>query len=251
MRQKISTYGAWFSAIIITVFLALPSYAEKGFIEWHSTNIQGLMGSDYKLGEEDRKIITIEHANKWRYGDFYTFCDITYQDGKSGETAYCEATPRVSLSKVTGKDMSFGIIKDVFIAGQIEKGEGGMERYNIGPAVNLDIPNFKFFKVNLFLRNNPDREDKTFQVYTAWNMPFHIGETKMLFEGFADIFGEEGGKTVPSQLLQPRVLVDVGDMVWEKPGKLFVGFEYQYWHNKFGVDGVTESLPQLQVKWVF
>ena len=56
---------------------------------------------------------------------------------------------------------------------------------------------------------------------------------------------------MPSQLTQPRLLLDVGDLVWNKQGQFFAGIEYQYWHNKFGIDGVTESTPQAQIKWVF
>ena len=45
--------------------------------------------------------------------------------------------------------------------------------------------------------------------------------------------------------------MDAGDVMGIDSNKFFLGVEYQYWHNKFGIDGVTESVPQLQAKWVF
>lgn len=71
-----------------------------------------------------------------------------------------------------------------------------------------------------------------------------------LIEGFADFAGGEG-TAVANQLIVPRFLLDVGDLAGIEENTLFMGVEWQYWRNKFGVAGVTESVPQLQIKWVF
>ena len=220
-------------------------------IQFHTTNIQALRGNHYELGPKKRTIITLEHASGWSVGDLYAFCDLSLKEGDSDDDLYCEFTPRLSWNKITGKNVSYGILKDILLAAQTEQGEDGLARYSYGIGIDLNLPHFKFFKVNSFIRNNPDRKDKTFQIYTAWSLPFKAAGAKFVFEGFVDIFGEEGGTTVPSQLTQPRLLLDVGDLVWNKQGQFFAGVEYQYWHNKFGIDGVTESVPQAQIKWVF
>jgi nucleoside-specific outer membrane channel protein Tsx len=93
-------------------------------------------------------------------------------------------------------------------------------------------------------------DGQTWQVTIAWNKPFEIGAIKFLAEGFTDLQGSEGGRK-PNQLVVPRFLVDIGDLARHSPEKLMAGIEYQYWHNKFGVGGVTESVPQAQVKWTF
>ena len=36
-----------------------------------------------------------------------------------------------------------------------------------------------------------------------------------------------------------------------RKGQFYAGVEWQYWHNKFGIDGVTESVAQAQLKWLF
>ncbi|MDH5723643.1 MAG: DUF5020 domain-containing protein, partial [Alphaproteobacteria bacterium] len=200
-----------------------PAAQADDFIEWHSTNVQILRGHGYVLGSDnDRIIMTLEHANRWKYGDFFAWVDMTWFDN-GGDDAYAEFTPRLSLGKVTGEDLSFWIFKDFYLAAQLEKGEKGLERYMTGVGTDLDLPGFKFFKANLFNRNNPDREDHTWQVYLAWNYPFEAASRKFVIEGYSDLFGEEGGTTVPHQSFVPRFLMDVGDIIGQPDGKLFAG----------------------------
>jgi len=238
--------------MICSAFALLPQTLQASdLLQYHSTNIQALRGHGYELGPKRRSIITLEHASGWSFGDLYTFCDLSLKEGDNDDDLYCEATPRFSWNKITGKSVSYGLLKDVLLAFQTEQGEDGIGRYSYGVGVDLNLPYFKFFKVNNFIRNNPDRKDQTFQIYTAWNLPFEAAGAHFIFEGFVDVFGEEGGTTVPHQLAQPRLLIDVGDLLWDQSGQLFAGGEYQYWHNKFGIDGVTESTFQAQIKWVF
>lgn len=228
---------------------SIADAAEEDFIQWHSSNVQLLRGHEYRLGSEDRTIITFEHANRWTYGDFFVFADQIWQDG-GNSSYYIEPTLRVSLSKVAGRNFSAGLIKDVLLSGQVEMPEGQDERWLAGAAIDLNLPDFAFFKVNMFMRDNPNLSGNTYQVTLGWNRPFQIGKTEFLFEGFADIVGNEGTASA-YELIVPRLLVDIGDLSGAKKNKLWLGIEWQYWHNKFGVDDVTESVPQMQLKYVF
>jgi nucleoside-specific outer membrane channel protein Tsx len=235
-----------FVLLIFTTF----SHAGKGnFFQWHSSNMQLLHGSDYELGSEQRTVMTLEHANGWQFGDFFIFGDQIWSDeGKS--TYYIEPTLRFSLSKLLDKKLSYGLIKDVLISAQIEKPKNKDVRKLAGFAVDFDLPGFNFFKSNFFVRDNPNLSGSTYQVTLVWNVPFQLAGVKMLLEGFTDIAGSEGS-TVAHQLIVPRLLVDTGQLIGLKESKLWLGVEWQYWHNKFGVDGVTESVPQLQLKYIF
>lgn len=219
-------------------------------VQWHTTNIQYLRGWGYELGQQDRTIITVEHAHGWTYGDFYMFVDTTRFDG-GGSNFYAEYSPRLSLGKITNQDFSYGVIKDVLLSSNIEDGEKSARAYLYGAAIDFNLPGFKFFKVNLYQRDNPDKKGETYQLTLAWNRPFEVNGTKFLIEGFADFAGNEGPTYKANQLIVPRFLVDIGDLMGNTSGKLWAGVEYSHWHNKLGNEGVTESHPQLQVKWVF
>lgn len=236
-------------AMIFAISANSANAEEGGFIESHTTNVQLLRGYDYELGDSERTIMSLEHANKWKYGDFHVFWDQTYQDsGKNG--FYVEPTLRFSLSKISGEDLSYGLIKDVLLSTNFEKPKDHDVRSLGGVSVDLDLPGFKFFKTNLWLRDNPELDGSTEQFTVSWNRPFEINGAKFLIEGFADFAGSEG-TTVAHQLIVPRFLFDAGDFAGFEENKLWLGIEYQYWHNKAGNDGVTESVPQLQAKWVF
>ena len=239
MRYLISLFAAF-------QFLSLTSAAGAQDF-WHTENIQILRGETYELGSDGRTIVTVEHANRWSHGDLFLFTDFTFADDGS-IAAYGEITPRFSLERMFGLDFGDGPVRDVFLTLNYERGEQGLERYLGGISADLDLPGFVFFRVMALHRDDPARPGTTHQLTLAWNRPVTIGQTRLLFEGFSDIAGAEG-TGVANTLFVPRALVNLGSLYGE-PGNLWAGVEWQYWDNKFGVDGVTESVVQLQLKWV-
>lgn len=45
-------------------------------------------------------------------------------------------------------------------------------------------------------------------------------------------------------LAQPQLLLDVGDLVGWKSDVFYIGTEYSFWLNKFGVEDANESAWQ-------
>lgn len=214
---------------------------------WHSENVQLLRGEAYELGSEGRTIVTLEHASRWSTGDVFVFSDFTFADDGS-IAAYGEITPRLSLGHLFDLDFGAGLIRDIYLTVNYERGEQGLERYLGGVSADLNLPGFTFFKVMALHRDDPQRHGTTEQLTLAWNRPAQLGDVQVLFEGFADIAGAEGNG-VANTLVVPRALVNLGSLAGQ-PGNVWAGIEWQYWDNKFGVDGVTENVVQLQLKWV-
>lgn len=233
----------------------LPDAANAGTANFATTNIQYLYGTSYELGDETRSIVTLEHANAWKYGDNFFFVDITNpdRDGKATKTGhYVEISPRLSFGKMTGRDLSAGIFKDVLLAGTVEIPDSPAARkYLYGLGVDLNLPGFRFFQVNTYIRNSSEGGvDTGQQVTLAWNRPFSIGSVHFSFEGFFDYaWGED--PLEDNIITAPRLLVDVGALFGAKPGQLQAGIEYQIWRNKFGIDGIDEDVAQTMIKWIW
>lgn len=121
--------------------------------------------------------------------------------------------------------------------------------YLYGLGFYLNIKSFKYLKVNLYLRDKPEVESSTYQITFAWRLPFSLGNHRFHFTGFSDFAGKEGPK-VANQLIVPQLLLGIGSY-WKQAETLFVGVEFQYWRNKFGLEGVTERVPQAMAKWYF
>lgn len=214
---------------------------------WSSTNVQVLYGETYELGPETRTILTLEHASGWEYGDNFFFVDVTdFED--EGTELYGEFASRLSLSKISGRKIGVGPLADVLLAGQLEFGEG-LRTYLYGIGTSWTIPGFAFFNLDFYVRDEQGLDgNPTWQITPSWLVPFGVGPVKASFGGFIDFAGSQGDRE-ESIIGAPQLLVDVGNF-WGAPDRLHAGIEYQFWRNKFGIDGVDEDVVQLMVKWV-
>jgi nucleoside-specific outer membrane channel protein Tsx len=234
---------------MFTTPTTLLAQAEQ-WLPWQSANIQLLRGTDYEVGEPQRTIATFEYANRWRYGDLFLFVDWTRFDS-GNSTYYGEFSPRFSLSTMTGQNLSNSLIKDVLLSFTYENGKNDVRAYLYGFAIDLDVDGFRFLKTNYYLRTNPKLAEDTWQVTLAWQYPFRVDGMQWLTEGFADIAGNAGPTYQANQYIVPRLLLDIGELMELDKQRLWAGIEYSYWHNKYGIRGVTENNPQIQFKWVF
>jgi hypothetical protein len=79
----------------------------------------------------------------------------------------------------------------------------------------------------------------------VWSFPFTLLETKFKFRGFLDLKnGSTNAAGNITMLAQPQLLMDVGDLLNAQADVFFIGMEYSYWVNKFGIEGVDESAVQ-------
>jgi nucleoside-specific outer membrane channel protein Tsx len=226
----------------------LDTEKPKGFFEWQSSNVQLLQGHNYKLGESDRSILSLEHAHGWAYGNNFAFLDITKPEGEQ-QRYYGEFAPRLSLGRLTDTSLAWGPVKDLYLVGNLEWGTGIDPRYLGGAGVELDVPGFRFLRLEAMLRDDSDKDGQTWQLTTVWNLPFKIAAQSFLFEGFLDWAGPEGGGS-HNLVAAPRLLYDLGEN-WGRPGTCHIGVEYQLWYNKYGIEGVNEHVPQLMLKYSF
>jgi nucleoside-specific outer membrane channel protein Tsx len=248
------------------VLLSVPASAEEpqGWSSWTS---QFTYGPDFQEpfnpNDVEKAILTFENSKGWNWGSSYFFVDIAKSDESDSHATdvYAEWFPSASLSRMSGKKVGVGFIRDVSLTFGINAGTK-----NTGPApraflpgftFDLDIPGFRFFSFGTYAyidergrfgAATSDCEGSTgYQITPAWSLPFDIGSAKFQFDGFIDYISGHGA--CESQLLsQPQLKFDLGNF-WAKPGKYFLGIEWQYWDNKFGIDGLNESFAQAQFTW--
>lgn len=236
-----------FAALSLSLLATMNAHAAD---RWSSTNLQLLHGENYNPifgSPKARTILTLEHASGWEYGDNFFFVDVTDFDDE-GTNLYGELVSRLSLSKISDRQIGAGPLADVLLAGQMEFGEG-LRTYLYGIGTNWDLPGFAFFTVDFYVRDEPRlRATPTWQITPAWLLPFQVGPVKASLGGFIDFAGSQGERK-SSIIGAPQLLVDLGNF-WGTPDRLHGGIEYQFWRNQFGIDGENESVVQLMVKWV-
>jgi nucleoside-specific outer membrane channel protein Tsx len=245
--------GPWFSGKV----------SEALHLDWSTTSLHYLHGKDYAFrdtnGDHDMGIVTIEHANGWKYGDNFLFMDISDPFDQTDEAAvnyYMEWHPRLSLSKISGKEFSFGPLKDILLAGEINYNyqNGGFaddsKVYLYGLGFDFAVPGFNYFSLNVYVRDDLDKKGKSLQFSPYWDLPFSIGAANFHFQGFLDYATSEGHDNHANICAQPQLLLDLGSF-FGKPNTLLAGTEYSYWHHKYGTEDVNERVWQGMITYKF
>lgn len=233
-----------------TTMTSSPSDAIKGL------NIVYLYGGNWNLGRQRRDVLTLEYYRNTPWGDVFTFVDITYlaTAGDGFETEYYgEISPRLSLNKLLGWDLSFGPVKEVLISNTLELGAvPGREFYNHlhGVGFGLDVPGFKFVNVDAYLRNDPLQEGATWQVTFSWGMAGRLGGLPLTYGGFVDIAGPEGDSRF-NVVSGTRLMVNLGELTEGRSGPWSVGVELAAWYNEFGINNTWELVPQVAFQYSF
>jgi nucleoside-specific outer membrane channel protein Tsx len=215
------------------------------------TNLQVLYGDHFEEQAERRTTATLEHFSTWAYGDNFFFFDSTFaHEGDRDVLLYGEYYPRFSLGRITGKKLSVGPLSDVSVALGVNAGSDDFRVLLGGLGLNFEVPGFDVFQVDAYAYDQ-NNSPATYQVTWTWDTTFDATESlRLRFRGFIDYIGDRGSAGESQIVAQPQLLVDVGNF-WNRPDVLFVGTEYFYWHNKFGIEGVTDDVVQAELLWFF
>lgn len=276
-------------ALATGLLAAQNAAAEGGPLLWQDNSLSYLNGDNFNEmnfnDEEQRSQSTysFEHASGWTWGDVFMFFDYVNADNtqyrgssfgnldvdEKSNFYYMEIQPRVSLSWLTGQDLSFGPIKDVKAAFMYEKGTGGpgTENYLYGFGLDWDAPGFAFLQTNLYRVkiNNHIFFDHDFQASDAGNgyteqltiagaYPFAIGDQSFVVDGYIDWRApSKEANTQTSLGSSIQVKWDAGKAFFGEERKLYVGTELNMWHNKYGIkpiDGSTDGFDQVAVQGI-
>jgi nucleoside-specific outer membrane channel protein Tsx len=238
---------------------------DAGYSKW---DIQLLYGNGFRepRNPDDvaKALVTLENSSAWSWGSSYFYVDLL-RSGSNDRDAwdgYAEWYPSASVSKISGKDLSIGFVRDMRLTAGINAGRKSTGANPLvflpGVAFDLALPRFTFFSLGLYayvdrgtVNNGASNgcHETGFQITPSWLLPFSIGSARLRFDGFLDYVSAHGACAARIGT-QPRLTLDAG-RYWGVPDKLFVGIEYQYTHNKFGRSHLTESFPQALVMYRF
>ena len=223
--------------------LASGQVLAADLLQWQDNSLTYLNGIDFKVDPPKQQTVTFEHASGWSFGDLFIFVDgIKYNTEATngagdGHTFYGEISPRLSLGKISGADLSFGPIKDVLLAATYEFGEDDVDSYLLGPAVDLDIPGFDYFQLNTYLRTTDGRRDgdNVWQITPVWSYTIPVGDSDLVIDGFMDWVVDNDDSYHANLHFNPQIKYDLAKaMGWGK--RFYVGVEYDYWSDKYGID---------------
>jgi nucleoside-specific outer membrane channel protein Tsx len=259
--------------LLLAVLTAAPAWAQKsgepptapaGFSSW---DVQALYGSGFQEPENPhdvaKAILTFENSSGWSWGSSYFFVDVIRSDAHDSHASevYSEWYPSASLSALTGKNLSVGILRNVSVTMGLNAGTKNTGAdplvYLPGLTFDFNLPGFAFFSIGTYAYIDDGRfsglengcHATTYQITPSWSLPFALGKAKFSFDGFVDFIGDHG-QCVSQILSQSQLKIEVASF-GSKPDTLYAGIEWQYWDHKFGIEGLNESFPQLLLVWKF
>lgn len=215
--------------------------------DWQDFRLTYLQGNNYRIGDPQRQVITVEHAMASHWGDSFFFLDhMKFHDGT--HTNYAELQPRFSIGKRYGWTDTF--VKDVLIATQVEMSS---QRTNLlyGVGLDLQLPGFKFTQLNLYRRDNEKVADN-WQATLVWGLPFSVSGQQFLYDGFID--WASGSPDQHANVNFTSQFKWRMSQLWQGKDAVWLGIEYVWWRDKFGIADSPllpshESNVNLLVKW--
>jgi nucleoside-specific outer membrane channel protein Tsx len=234
-------------AILTSLFLITFTHNLFAFsttdIEYLYGDFNGNSGFDTVGG---KSTITLENFSTYEYGDFFGFADFAIAndrfkyDDKSTDL-YFELSPRLSLSKTTGKELSFLFVKDIFIAGQYNRQVHKFEDYYAwlyGVGADLSVKGFDVFGLN-FYKKNPNFGKETYQL-SANYLSQDIFNTAFTIDGFADWTREDF-------LSQNRLLYKLDYSPLST--NIYIGSEWHYYKVKNSDVESNVLQAMMMLKW--
>ena len=210
-----------------------------------------------------KHILTFENTAAGRWWSSYLFVDVLRSWSEADANAkevYGEWYPTVSLRALSGRERSKGILGDVGLTVGLNTGvrSTGPSPFVVLPGLtfSLNVPGFDFVSINTlayidrgrFQGQPTDCTATAFQVTPSWSLPISAGKTTLKVNGFVD-FTTRHANCEAQILTTPRVMLDLS-AYWQKPGVLYVGFDWLYWHNKYGISGLKDNIVLPVVVWV-
>jgi nucleoside-specific outer membrane channel protein Tsx len=186
----------------------------------------------------------------------------------------------LDLEKVTGKAFKFGVVRGVGIDtgfdfnAKTDAGYNSKKRMLVaGPTLMIDVPGFlNVALLELWESNAPystftntSTPRYSYKVHPmvnlAWGIP--VGSLPLSFEGFANFIAskgkdEFGNSTAAETNIDMQLMYDMSPLVGASKKTFKVGFEYQYWKNKFGNNasgpagkGAFAKTPMIRAEYHF
>jgi hypothetical protein len=227
-----------------------------------------------------KAILALTNVTGYKYGTTFINIDFLMSDhndpgsssGSGAQEVYGVFRTTLDAAKITGKSFTYGPIRGFGVTTGIDLNTkndsyGSKKRmFVVGPTVMFDVPGFLNFSALLFDESNaPNGIAKRYHYdnHAAFEADWGIavGSLPLSWNGYAQFIAskgtnEFGGSTAPETHLDTDLMVDVGMLAGGPKKTALVGFEYEYWKNKFGNSshgnkGATASTPMIRAEYHF
>ncbi len=172
----------------------------KNDYKWMQFNLMAAI--DELPGESSHDYLEMEFGGRSGIFDLYGYVDIFNLASKSNSDKagkpkiFMKFAPRMSLDGLTGKDLSFGPVQELYVASLFEwdgtdykTSQLSVNNQKIGLGADVMVPWLGKIGVNLYATYQGNQKDwNGFQISTNWFKPFHFFDNGSFvsYQGYID-----------------------------------------------------------------
>lgn len=190
------------SVLAATALPAVVSAADysddihKNDYSWSQFNIMYVVDEKGAGAESNHDYLEMEFGGRSGIFDLYGYVDVFNltsdpdSDKAGAEKIFMKFAPRMSLDAMTGKDLSFGPVQELYVATLMEwGGNSGVNTQKIGLGSDIMVPWFGKMGLNLYGTYDSNTKDwNGGQISTNWFKPFHFFDNGSFisYQGYID-----------------------------------------------------------------
>jgi len=195
-----------------------------------------------------------EYFGGFKYGDVYVDAEVFHGKNVGGAGAGSFAgnssfqqlmvfNPRLSLGKLSGRDLSFGPISDISLIARYERASyADFRSYNHGISFNFKVPGFAYFESGILRRNTNFYHGKWLWRSVLMSSALPVGSQKFHFNLLSLVNGTGANGT--EVFLRPELLWELDDKgAWQ------LGLRAEMHRYKVNGQNYSRHSPSLMLKW--
>ncbi|CCW32564.1 conserved exported hypothetical protein [Xenorhabdus nematophila F1] len=230
-------------ASLLSIFLFSTHAQAESFVNFQSIDTSLYFQSENQVDPKKTISPIVEAFGDYKIGDMYVYSiwqnslQHDYKGDKS--TYYYKFVPRLSASKITGHDLSYGPLKDVLFAQWIAKTKN--MKYDYFPGISFDwqVDNFSWLRTIFYFENNAKGSWNDQRIHIDYGIPFNnpLGDFRIV--GTFDY--TLGLRDNPEMLeFKPELHYDLGKKLGYQSGHLWTGIVVNLGKNKYKIKNTPD-----------
>jgi len=245
-------FNATLLAITVAAAMATPAFAadysdgntHKNDYKWMQFNLMRSQGAKIPFGAQDDTYAEMEFGGRsgifdlYGYVDFFDLFQSNSDDRHGGDNMFAKIAPRMSLDGLTGKDLSFGPVKELYIANVNNIGDKALFEHYIGIGSDVEMPWFGKIGLNAYARYvrenygaaNENQWDG-YMVSTNWFKPFanFTNGSFIAYQGYLDY--KFGANDVSDDGLHSSTSMEWFNGIYWHSDRYAVGYGLKYFKD--------------------
>ncbi|WP_298441368.1 outer membrane protein OmpK [uncultured Ferrimonas sp.] len=216
----------------------------KGDYKWMQFNLMQSVDARIPFGSQDTTYLEMEFGGRsgifdlYGYVDYFDVLGLSGDDRDGSDNMFMKLAPRMSLDALTGKDLSFGPVQEVYLANVTNVGDGALVDTYWGVGSDVMVPWLGKVGLNAYARYvdenyggaNENKWDG-YMISTNWFKPFMFfkNDSFLSYQGYTDY--KFGADEVDGNGVNAKESLESFHGIYWHSDRFAAGYGLKYFYN--------------------